>query len=213
MILDGFFSYLVFGPNGTALEHMIGQENVDTLMESVNALYKRYMVQVINSSIFRKPVNNSQPQDLPIFMGTATAAIPRLTVDFTSKLVLQIMLATMVVLEGLSLTQIKLRGLLPRNPCSIASTMGFLAGSKLCSKDFPLGHAEHMDERRLKETLAQYNFGMGWWRDTDSTLTQRTEEAEDLSRWRFGIDVGQPDRSGLLSKTRKEGKTAATRNA
>ncbi|KAI0543667.1 hypothetical protein F4679DRAFT_592474 [Xylaria curta] len=212
-IFDTFFDQLVFGANGTAPEDITGQKNVDKLKESVNNIYKRYMVQVINTSIFRKPLSNAQLQDPLIFRGTASAAIPRLTVEYTSKLVLQIMLAAMVVLEALSLSQIKLRGLLPRNPYSIASTMALLAGSKLCSIDFTIGDTEQLD-KKLKKAFAQHKFGLGWWYDADSATIQRTEEAEDPNNWRFGIDIGQPDSSGFLSKVQEErGIAETTHNA
>ncbi|KAI0546007.1 hypothetical protein F4679DRAFT_587934 [Xylaria curta] len=136
--LDYFFNHVVFGLNRTPLEDMTGPNNVDKLKDSVNHLYKRYIVQVINTPIFRKPLNHSHPVTQQSFNRTANALVSRLTVDFTSKLVLQIMLAAMLVLEAVSLSQIKLRGLLPRSPCSIASVMALLAGGTICYSNFTL---------------------------------------------------------------------------
>ncbi|KAI1738035.1 hypothetical protein F4680DRAFT_426859 [Xylaria scruposa] len=177
---------------------MIGPNNIDKLKDSINRLYKRYMVQVMNTPIFRKSLDHSNSITQQSFNGTAIALVSRLTVDFTSKLVLQIMLATMLVLEAISLSQIKLRGLLPRSPCSIASVMALLAGGTICHSNFTLQKGEPMSQKDLREIFCQQRFGMGWWHESESTLSQNTETHEKSS-W-FGIDVGEPDRFGFNLK-------------
>jgi hypothetical protein len=200
--LDHFFGHLASGSNGTALEDITGRENTQALIDAVNVLYKRYMVQVFNTLIFHRSLNSSEQRN-QLLNGTANATASRLTVDFTSKLVLQIMLATMVWLEALALSQIKLRGLLPRNPWPIASIMAFLAGSNMSHEDFMPEGAERMNTRQLNEAFDKYTFGLGWRHNDDSTPAQNSDEGrndEDSKVWRFGIDVGQAARFGVKLK-------------
>ncbi|KAJ8132865.1 hypothetical protein O1611_g763 [Lasiodiplodia mahajangana] len=206
--MDGFFRHVVYGTNATPPENMTGPENLPNLINAVNRLYKRYMVEVMNTPIFRKQLNESQLQDREVYNGTVTIFVSRLIIDHTSKLILQILLAAMSVLMALALTQVRLRGLLPRSPYDIASTMALLAGSKLCSEAFAPEGVEHMTDKQLKEVFGVHEFGMGWWRrHPDDTLRADNPEEEDvceedLEKWRFGIDVGQPVRYGFRLRNR-----------
>ncbi|KAJ2987827.1 hypothetical protein NUW58_g4295 [Xylaria curta] len=203
--LDPFFYHIFKASNGTPLGDMAGTDNVEVLKDAVNRLYNRYMVQVMNTPIFRKPLDYPHSSSPQLFNGTAHFFVSRLTIDFTSKLTLQIMLAVMLLLEAVSLTQIKIRGLLPRNPCSIASVMGLLGGSTICRRSFAPRKGGRFTQKDLREAFCQDTFRMGWWHDGDKPEAQSTTNggrgAEGIERSRFGIDVGEPTRLGFYTKT------------
>ncbi|KAI0441633.1 hypothetical protein F4803DRAFT_522450 [Xylaria telfairii] len=123
------------------------------------------MVHVINSSIFRGNATDSSYEKLPAIKGTIHKRVARLTVDYTSKLVLQIMLSIMLLLEAGAVWQMNLRGTLPRKPYSIASIMGFLAGSSICDRTFMPTGAEWMDKEELARLFGDRTLALGWWDD------------------------------------------------
>ncbi len=141
-----------------SLEDMAGPGHIPTLISAVKRVYQRYMVEVINTPVFRKQLSKSQLEDREVYGGTATTYAPRLVVDYTSKLILQVLLATMTALLVLAQTQIKLPGLVPRSPYSIANIMAFLAGSKLCADGLIPESVEHMSEKQLKEVLGLHEY-------------------------------------------------------
>ncbi|KAI0412855.1 hypothetical protein F5X98DRAFT_391450 [Xylaria grammica] len=206
--INPFFNHIVTGYNPVPLESMLGPDNVDSLKEAVNAQYQRYMVEVINNRIFRKPVDKSSLADRSehVINGTATAYVSRLAVDYASKLALQILLAIIVALEALALTQIRFRGLLPRSPCSIASVAALLAGSGLGTWDF-IPQKGGTSQKQLAEVFAPYPFRMGWWHWRDDITTEEidTGDGEEIPAdcSRFGIDIGEPVRLGFNWKEKR----------
>lgn len=137
--------------------------------------------------------------------GTYSVQITHLVIDQTSKLALQIVLGAMAVLVLTGFCLVKIRDTLPRDSCSIGSTMGFLADAQLCDQDssiIPEG-AEYMDEKQLKDVFDGWVFSLGWW-GMDNPAAERTalNTTQDSIRLRtkqdgkgFGIDVG---RAGTL---------------
>ncbi|KAI0399269.1 hypothetical protein F4802DRAFT_590468 [Xylaria palmicola] len=192
--LDSFFEKVVLGGDGTPLEAMVGPENLDTLQNAVNTLYKKYMAEVINSPIFVRNFTNSESLQLAPATGTVNTTVSRLKVDFISKLVLQIMLAMMVILGGLALRLAKVKGTLPRLPFSIASVMGLLSESTLSSRSIMPNGAEWMNEKQLEKALGERTFGLGWW--GGDTNEQIPNDRPDGPR-RYGIDIGKPQATEL----------------
>jgi Protein of unknown function (DUF3433) len=210
--MDSFFSNLVYGPDGTPPRDLAGRANRDRLLEAIKKLYAKYMVLALHLHL-RQPV----PLDgLAVaageqgrLTGTMQRKISRLQVNFASKLALQIMLGLMTLLGTGAFWLTDLRGTLPRNPCSIASTMGFLAGSDLCDSEKPMlpKGAEWIKREELEKVLEGWLFSLGWWNrwqgecvgghdghgHTGQALPQKKEK--DVNR--FGIDVGIPERLGL----------------
>ncbi|KAL6918411.1 hypothetical protein FSHL1_009839 [Fusarium sambucinum] len=143
-----------------------------------------------------------------------SADVTHLVIDSTSKLILQILLGTMTGLSFIGFLLVKIRGTLPRDPCTIGSTMSLLAGSELCdpgSQVLPSG-TERMDVKELTLALEGWVFSLGWWRShvpNDSSCTEADSRAShvDLSareitemderKMRFGINIGKPDSSVL----------------
>ncbi|KAI0506846.1 hypothetical protein F5B22DRAFT_650329 [Xylaria bambusicola] len=89
------------------------------------------------------------------------------------------MFAIILILSGLSFWLTKLRGMLPRNPCSIASVMALLADSRfMYSQDYMPPEAEWKNDDELAKHFDSYDVKLGWW--------------DDDERYRFGIDIGEP---------------------
>lgn len=172
--LDEYLDHVVHGQNGTAVDKLAGKSNREVFKTAVENLYARYMSLVIDLK-FRQPINDST-----LAFGTMAVNTSRLKVNFTSKLILQIMLALMILFGAAAFWLSDLRGTLPRKPSSIASTMGFLAGSDLVEQ-FKTG--ELIDVRRLEGN--GWMFGLGWWKQSDNQKARR-----------FGIDVDVPEQSG-----------------
>lgn len=201
--LDQFFNQVVYGPNGTSLEDLSGRDNRQTLLRAVQALYKKYMSLVIDTK-FRQP----NPQNR-VAQGTIDVAVTKLQMNETSKLVLQICLGAMTLLGIGTFLLADLRTTLPRNPCSIASTMGFLAGSDLCSAE---RRTLERPEGKADAAFEGWILSLGWW-DQESIGTKAAAVTEgfgndqsakdsEATKRRFGIDVGLPAQLGFRG-TRK----------
>ncbi|KAI0400151.1 hypothetical protein F4802DRAFT_602315 [Xylaria palmicola] len=193
--LDVFFEQLVLGPSRVSLEDLEGADNIENLKRAVNSLYKKYMVQVINTSIFRRNLTDSeqvvQRQQQPI-TGTISTRISRLRVDFASKLILQIMLAVMSLLGGIGWRKARLRGTLPRNPCSIASVMALLSESRICDRNFMPNDAEWMSKKQLSEVFDGHVVSLGWWDESNARVDEVSEVDNGEGNWRFGLDLETP---------------------
>ncbi|KAJ4038290.1 hypothetical protein NW756_008576 [Fusarium oxysporum] len=219
---DPFFDHLLHGPNRIERESLLGPSNTEKLIRAVQKDYSEYMRHVIdlnfraNSSnthgdlISAEALPNARPSSVATeITGTTSAQVTRLAIHTTSKLLLQILLGLMALLSLASYLLVKIDGTLPRNPCSIASTMAFLAGSQLCDRDagiIPQG-AEYMTDGQLKQAFDGWVFSLGWWQkeeasveseepnDYASTLGDRDvpDEAQEGQRTpgRFGVDIGR----------------------
>ncbi|KAH8686259.1 hypothetical protein BGZ61DRAFT_313724, partial [Ilyonectria robusta] len=176
---DAFFNHLLYGPNGQREEELEGPENAEKLISAVTREYSEYMRHVIDLN-FRAGSNathinlvsaaNGTLSPVPSAANTEVSGIvsriiTRLAIHRTSRLILQVLLAVMTVFGFLGYSLVKLRGTLPRDPCSIASTMAFLAGSQLCDRRtgiIPHG-AELMSDQQLKRVFDRRVFSLGWW--------------------------------------------------
>jgi hypothetical protein len=149
------------------------------------------------------------PDDATATQGTMKIRTTRLKINGASKLALQIMLGTMTLLGLAALWLTDLRGTLPRNPCSIASTMGFVAGSDLCDGPDPLipEHALYMSRAEQERMWGGWMFSLGWWpakrRKSEASGGNKPRGLKiDLSDMgpearRFGVDVGEPEQLGF----------------
>ena len=202
--VDPFMEHMIWGPNGTAVNALVGRENQHVFKDAVGNLYARYMRHVIDMR-FRQPVtrdehsNDSVISDM-VVKGTSESFTSRLQLDRASKLTLQIMLAAMTLFGTLAFMMTDLRGTLPRKPSSIASRMALLAGSDLCR--------EHAGDRLSGSAAEGWLFGLGWWRVSnphDEPTSRATSEVDVASSKedeahqgrRFGIDIGVPEQLGF----------------
>ncbi|KAI6093218.1 hypothetical protein F4821DRAFT_266644 [Hypoxylon rubiginosum] len=197
---------IAYGPDMPSLEAMAGPSNTQVLVDAVNRMYNMYMVRVITSPIFRKPLNGSTSSAGQQFTGSVSTTISRLKVDYTSKLVLQVFLGAMTVLGGLGFALTSVRGTLPRSPFSIASLMALFAGSEFCERNNLPAGAEWMTKRELETLLGGWRFSLGWWDvPGGSTGGAEGESSEgDGETQRFGIDVGTPKHRGFIRRKSKE---------
>ncbi|KAH6890652.1 hypothetical protein B0T10DRAFT_548158 [Thelonectria olida] len=222
---DAFFDHLLFGPSAYNRTALAGVQNVDKLISAVTRDYTEYMTYVINLN--SRGNSNSKKSNLVSAVanvssfslastdtvtteitGTRSQEITRLGIHATSKLILQVQLAIVTVLGLAGYLLVGMRDTLPRNPCNIASTMSFLAGSRLCDPKAGVlpRDAEFMNERQLDRALGRWRFSLGWWKargdvieeweamntpivenhSTDTVFTTGRDE------YRFGVDIGRP---------------------
>ena len=209
---DSFFNNLVYGPDGTPLRDLTGRANRDRLLEAIQRLYVKYMVLALDLHLRQRVISDGlavAAGEQSRLTGTVQGWVARLQVNFASKLALQFMLGVMTLLGAGAFWLTDLRGTLPRNPCSISSTMGFLAGSDLCDSEKPMlpKEVEWLNPRELEKVLEGWLFSLGWWTDRQgedvgghdghSHARQTLLHKEEKNCNRFGIDVGTPERLGF----------------
>ncbi|KAJ4258021.1 hypothetical protein NW762_008158 [Fusarium torreyae] len=228
---DSFFSQLLLGPHGRKREQLAGYNNVDSLTQAVEMDYSEYMRNVIDLN-FRARKNSThdelisasgeasssseKPSSASIeTTGTASGYITRLGIHSTSKLIPQILLAVMAAFGLAGYFLVRLKGILPRNSCNLASTMAFLAGSQLCNPDsgiIPQG-AEFMSDDQLKQAFNGWTFSSGWWQSEETSMDRSNGAAyvgftlskppgaaisvKEMTGRRFGVDVGRANVSKL----------------
>ncbi|PPJ53076.1 hypothetical protein CBER1_11606 [Cercospora berteroae] len=199
--IDSFADNIVNGPDGVPYEELRGKANQDNLIRATQKLYNKYMTLVIDAN-FRQSLSN--PQDHPIVTGRLEVLSSRLHVNFVSKMILQVVFASMIIMGSFAFWLADLRETLPRKPTSIASTMAFRAGSDLCGSagSPPLipPNALQMNSAEVARVFDGWFSSLGWWsksrkagsNGSEGMMTDKQEEER-----RFGIDVGVPDRLGF----------------
>ncbi|KAF3806668.1 hypothetical protein GCG54_00004301 [Colletotrichum gloeosporioides] len=152
---DNFFNHILFGPQGISPTDILGSSNTGSLSEAVTHSLKEYFAQVVDLN-FRSRDSETSVQ------GTSLQTTTRLAIHKVSKIILQSLLAATTVLSFVGYSLVKIRGTLPRNPCSIASTMGFLADSQLCDPKTGIlpKDASLMTEQELTKSL--HGFFSAW---------------------------------------------------
>ena len=142
--------------------------------------------------------------------GSYSADVTHLAIDGASNLILQVPFATMSGLSLLGFLLVKIRGTLPRDPCSIGNMMALLADSQLCDRELGVipQNAEHMSESHLRQGFDGWVFSLGREHrnsqggnaasaeEYDPSSSGNTLGSASLKRRqnekRFGIDIGRP---------------------
>jgi hypothetical protein len=222
-LYDPFFNHLLLRPEGYSRDDLSGRKNVDEFVRAVTQDYNEYLRHVINRN-FRagkqSPSVNllSATKDRSArslsthstITGRFSAEVTHLIVDRTSKLILQVLLTAMTVLSLIGFCLVKIKGTLPRDPCSIGSTMALLADSQLCDKGSGIipEAGQQMSESQSRRLFDGWVFSLGWWSSDSSVApslapedTQGSETARKLvsgtvitemqGKKRFGVDVGK----------------------
>ncbi|KAK3984762.1 hypothetical protein QBC44DRAFT_385482 [Cladorrhinum sp. PSN332] len=195
--LGGIFPVVLYGRNGTPIADMVGPENVNRLMDTLETTYQIIMAQILSNS--RRPAQGSalvttkatrndnastnEQGHLP-YEGVLTVQQPgrlRLHQNLISTRILEGLLGFMFCCVVLTYALLRhTRSLLPKNPCSIAAVASLLAGSVLLDT-IPEGSEWLSDEEvRKAEIFEGKLFTMGWWET-------KNEDGEVTGR-RFGID-------------------------
>lgn len=190
---DHVFDYIFYGQDPINPQDLIGETNERLLVSRLQNVYSEVMVQMIDASLRRTANPLTDDRNETRLQGTIHLSRSRLAISDTSKLVLQIMLASMTVLGILSSALSNIRGVLPRNPCSIASTMAFLAGSELCSREFLPEGVETMSRREIREVFKKREVSLGWWRTADSDESKPDPNSEGQGTIEEEERLGVPD--------------------
>ncbi|KAI1739553.1 hypothetical protein F4680DRAFT_466377 [Xylaria scruposa] len=221
--ISNFFDHLLNGPYGIEQDSVLGRDNANNLIVAINKIYNKYMTLVIDMN-FRSPSppsntrkanetsrkgNDGETATKTVANGTIMQQVTRLKMNNSSKLTLQIVLGVMTTFMAIAVKTVKIRRVLPRNPHSIASVMGFLAGSKLCDPReniIPPG-SEFLKKEELSQIFESRRFRLGWWtlRDINQDVKEIADESHTIHERhilvkpspgsstsgdrRFGIDV------------------------
>lgn len=174
--LDSFYKAVLLTMDMNPYD-LVGEENVDRLMNATSKMYGRYMAQAMSRKM-------RSAQRLQNQAATATYQRSRIMQNRAPKLALQAMLGFMALCGLAAWISMPTSGLLPHNPSSIAGVAALIAGSELWKGvaearrglAVPAG-AEWMSDREVKQQglWSDIMFGLGWWPDG-----------------RYGIDAGGP---------------------
>ncbi|KAL9109161.1 MAG: hypothetical protein Q9227_006086 [Pyrenula ochraceoflavens] len=171
------------------------------------------MAQAINSNMRQTiPKTHAAPGEerLPFnvdnqrtFTGTTTTGNPRVKLDRTSKLILQILLSAMAVCGLAAVLLVRVRGALPHNPGSIAGTMSLVAGSRL---------VKEMPEDGGSLGKIRWRYRLGWWKGGVPVGEKEGREraGEEEEGVRFGVDI--VDCREMVYDARKERRDSHVRS-
>ncbi|KAF5663644.1 hypothetical protein FHETE_7349 [Fusarium heterosporum] len=220
---DSFFSHLLLRSKGYSRDKLAGRKNVDKFVQAVTKDYNEYLRHVIDrnfragnqsprgnilSAIPHSSAHSLSPHSM--ITGKYSAEVTHLVVDWKSKLILQVLFAIMTVLSFIGFCLVRIRGTLPRDPCSIGSTMSLLADSQICEKGSGIvpEAAQYMSESQLRRTFDGWVFSLGWWGSGSSVAPSLNSEVASSSdtvlksirgmaitavhgEKRFGVDIGK----------------------
>ncbi len=178
--VDNFFQAVLFGRKPLPITSLVGKNNRAVIFEGINAFYRRYMAQVMSSTM-RVPVKAADA-NAQSYTGTVYSLSQRvrLVQDSRAKLALQISFGVMAVLTALACYLTKSDGLVPYNPCTIFGVASLLAGSRMCSN----GRFEAREKGG-----DQVKYRLRWWDgNQDAAETSGTEGYQAIKR-RYGIDI------------------------
>jgi hypothetical protein len=184
-LLDNFFIAVLAGKYPIEPANLTGEANQDNLMKAVQGFYRRYMAQAISANM-RVSAPSASPE---IYTGTWQDPNGwRIKQNVGSKIAIQVFLGIMFVCGALAYILVKMRHMLPHDPCSIAGVCSLLAGSEMCGEQMrsamPDG-VQWMSDKELEKNRVWegWLFSIGWWE-------RKRGEAK-----RFGIDVGRADKA------------------
>ncbi|KAF2145883.1 uncharacterized protein K452DRAFT_340388 [Aplosporella prunicola CBS 121167] len=159
--VDGFFGTVV--RRGTPLKSLTN--NSESLKAAVEDMYPRIMAQILNQ--------NRVKADPKIYNGTAQFQNRfRLVQNGASTRVLQALLVAMALCIAATLMGRSTKGVLPKNPRSIAAVASLLAGSSLLHDDIIPPGSEWLSDEELecRELFKGLAFSIGWWKDEDMDI-------------------------------------------
>lgn len=196
---DPFFNHMILRPDGYLRSQLEGVEGEQPLKLAVEEDYNEYLRYAIHRNMragkqrsagkFLSAIENDSSAESPqsITTGLHSAEITHLTIDDTSKAILQFLLGIMTFLSLIGFFLVRIRGTLPRGPCSVGSTMSLLADSQLCDPGAGIlpEDAQHMEEKELIRVLD------GWVFSGDSIGDTAVEESKrESKRLAYGLFHG-----------------------
>lgn len=181
--VDSFIDGLVYSKNGRPVEDLVGSKNTANLSAMSDVLYRGYMAQAISLNM-RQNISKSDASSSSSasYNGTVTqAGFNRLQQNRGPKIALQAMLGVMVATAvGMSLL-LRVREVLPHNPCSLAGTASLLAGAEMASRKFVPEGAEWRHHAGLRQlgVFEGFAYTLTWWVEYGG---------EEVARERYGVD-------------------------
>ena len=192
--IDPFFQAVLFGKHPIPIYHLSSTDptHQTLVMTAIQGVYRRYMAQAISLNMRSQATTNKTL--------AATLHIPHshLVVhqSRTSKLILQIMLATTFVLMSAAIRLTYMKETLRYNPCTIAGQAAPWAGSDFVRNERGEINEDMMgmDNGDLGQRLMRWEFRMGWW------------EREGAKGRRWGLEGRCLVEDGKRAKGKKEAK-------
>lgn len=181
--LDPFFQALLYGQEYVDPTSLVGSGNSGRLINETNHTYRRYMAQAINSNM-RQNLSSAGRTSIDAILIFPNRS--RLAQDKASKVILQVLLASMFVCGALAYLLSDAKRVLPHSPTFIAGIASLLAGSELVDRSVvPRGTESIGDKESRREGIFEGElFGLGWWEGGE----------EGKGGTRFGIGVGKAER-------------------
>ncbi|RFN47476.1 hypothetical protein FIE12Z_8271 [Fusarium flagelliforme] len=187
---DSFFNHIILRPDGYLRSKLEGVKNEWLLIRAVEEDYNEYLRYAIHRNVragsqhsavkFLSATKNDSSAESPqsTTTGLYSAEITHLIIDYASKTILQFLLAIMTFFSLIGFLLVKIRGTLPRDPCSVGSTMSLLADSQLCDPGAGIlpEDAQHMEEKELIKVFDGWVFSGNLIGDT------AIEESESESK-------------------------------
>ena len=216
------FDHLLYGPFGVQLDNILGHDNVENLIAAINKIYNKYMTLVIDRNFRVAPSSTNATLSAlgnnitraTTVNGTMTQQVTRFKMNNASKLILQILLGIMTLFMAVAVKTVKIRRTLPRSPYSIASIMGFLAGSKMCDPKeniIPPG-SEFLRKKELARLFEGQRFSLGWWKldagqevEADAENEEEEIAASEGDATHEGYELMPTGREKLISRTDRFG--------
>ncbi|KAF1912691.1 hypothetical protein BDU57DRAFT_542503 [Ampelomyces quisqualis] len=153
---------------------LLKEENFGKLSERIQKVYGLVVAQTLNSQGRNKTA--AVPDRDRILNGTATSYVLRLQQNRISTRILQGILASMFVCALIVVSTLRLTGVLPKNPCSIAALASLVVGSRMMA-DLP-PESQYMNDREFEALFRGQKYMMGWSVGADG-------------KERYGIDVDE----------------------
>ncbi|KAJ4138426.1 hypothetical protein NW768_002257 [Fusarium equiseti] len=174
---DPFFNHILLRPDGYERSTLEGVKGEWLLTRAVEEDYNEYLRYAIHRNMrdgrkhpadrFLSATKNGSFTQSPqsTTTGLYSGEITHLIVDYASKTILQFLLATMTLFSVVSFLLVKIRGTLPRDPCSVGSTMSLLADSQLSDPGSGIlpEDAQRMDEKELIKAFDGWVFSGSCW--------------------------------------------------
>jgi hypothetical protein len=153
---------------------LLKEENFGKLVERIQKVYGLVVAQTLTSQ-GRNTTAVKTDKDR-ILNGTATSYVLRLQQNHISTRILQGLLAAIFVCALIVVSTLRLTGVLPKNPCSIAAQASLVVGSKMMA-DLP-PESQYMDDREFEAVFRGQKYMMGW-------------SIGDDGKERYGIDIDE----------------------
>ncbi|KAI9147063.1 hypothetical protein HJFPF1_13094 [Paramyrothecium foliicola] len=173
ILKDAFLRTIMYGRNNRTIEELAGENNTANLLAAANGVYGRYVAQLLSQE------SRTNAASLIVYEGTIESNGGKsLHQNTTSKLILQILLAIMIICAISSKLLMPTTKVLLHNPCSIYGVTSLLISGSVLSRrlDLSAEHRNHDPKTILKDLFGGDLYTLKWW-------------TSDSEQRHYGIDV------------------------